>query len=112
MDSIHKSYPVGSLLLWRTRSRLKSERRLGVFELPEADPEYPLDYVLDGQQRLTSIFSTFQTDLQPADANPELWLPIFYDFEAEADAQESAFVCPAARSAATAHLPLGRTREP
>src|SRR5262249_10259637 len=45
-----------------------------------------------GQQRLTSIFATFQTDLEPAEANPEIWLPLYYDFDAAPDAQESSFV--------------------
>jgi hypothetical protein len=91
MDSLHKGYPVGSVLLWRTRTRLKTEKRLGVFELPPPDADYPIDYVLDGQQRLTSIFATFQTELAPAEANPEVWLPIYYDFEAAPDVQESSF---------------------
>ena len=30
------------------------------FELPGREPDYPLDYVLDGQQRITSIFGVFQ----------------------------------------------------
>ena len=34
MDSVYKHFPVGSLLLWRTKNRLKTERRLGVFESP------------------------------------------------------------------------------
>ena len=92
MDSLYKGFPVGSLLLWRTRHHLKTERRLGVFDLPPPDQDYPIDYVLDGQQRLTSVFSTFQTALEAGDPDPDTWLPIFYDFDAEADAQDSRFV--------------------
>jgi hypothetical protein len=92
MDSIFKGYPVGSLLLWRTQSRLTRENKLGVFELPPPDKDYPVDYVLDGQQRLTSMFSTFQTALEPGEADADAWLPIYYDFAAQADAQESRFV--------------------
>ena len=92
MDSIYKQYPVGSLLLWRTKHRLKTERKLGVFQLPPPDADYPVDYVLDGQQRLTSVFSTFQTTLKPTDSEADVWLPIYYDFLAEEDAQDSRFV--------------------
>lgn len=92
MDSLYKQFPVGSVLLWRTRHRLKTERNLGVFELPPPDKDYPVDYVLDGQQRLTTIFSTFQTSLPAESVDAELWLPIYYDFEAQSDAQESRFV--------------------
>jgi hypothetical protein len=92
MDSIFKEYPFGSILLWRTRTQLKTEKNLGNFELPEPEADYPIDYVLDGQQRITSIFSTFQTTLTPIKEDPEVWLPIFYDFDAQADAQDSQFV--------------------
>lgn len=91
MDSIHKEYPFGSILLWRTRTQLKTEKNLGTFELPDPEADYPIDYVLDGQQRITSIFSTFQTELTPKKEDPEVWLPIYYDFEANADAQDSQF---------------------
>ncbi|GAA5145876.1 DUF262 domain-containing protein [Pseudonocardia eucalypti] len=92
MDSLYKQYPVGSILLWRTGSRLKSENRLGAFELPPPQKDYPVDYVLDGQQRLTSVFTTFQRSLAPSSEDPDTWLPIYYDFAAEEDAQDSRFV--------------------
>ena len=92
MDSLYKQYPVGSLLLWRTSQRLKRENSLGAFQLPKPAKDYPIDYVLDGQQRLTSIFTTFQRSLTPAGEDPDVWLPIYYDFDAEEDAQESRFV--------------------
>ncbi len=96
MDSIYKQYPFGSILLWRTRTVLKTEKRLGGFELPDPEAEYPIDYVLDGQQRITSIFATFQTTLPEQPEDPAQWLPIYYDFEAQADAQDSKFVALAA----------------
>jgi uncharacterized protein with ParB-like and HNH nuclease domain len=65
MDSIYKNYPFGSLLFWRTKTQLPFERRLGHFELPQPIEDYPIDYVLDGQQRLTAIFTVFQTELSP-----------------------------------------------
>lgn len=48
MDSIYKGYPFGAVILWRTKNQLKGERDLGGFVLPERDPDYPIDYVLDG----------------------------------------------------------------
>lgn len=59
LDSIASNYPVGSLLLWRTKNSLAVERNIGAFKLPETDDMSPTDYVLDGQQRLTVIYSTF-----------------------------------------------------
>ena len=57
LDSIANNYPIGSLLLWRTKDKLTTERNIGDFRLPETDDMSPTDYVLDGQQRLTVIYS-------------------------------------------------------
>lgn len=92
MDSIYKGYPFGSILLWRTATVLNSEKKLGGLELPMPEKDYPIDYVLDGQQRITSLFATFQNNIAGADEDPEVWLPIYYDFEASEDAQDPQFV--------------------
>src|SRR3990172_5528987 len=67
MDSIYRGYPIGSLLLWRTKEQLTKEKDLGPFELPDPKADWPIDYVLDGQQRLTSIFGVFQTEFPPVE---------------------------------------------
>lgn len=90
LDSIYKGYPFGSLLFWRTKQQLAAERNLGTFTLPDPQSEYPIDYVLDGQQRLTSIFTVFQTELKPQ-PNPD-WMDIYFDLEAGDNPQDSAFV--------------------
>lgn len=45
MDSIFKKYPFGSVLFWRTNEKLRFDRKLGPFELPEPKADYPIDYV-------------------------------------------------------------------
>lgn len=90
MDSIYKRYPFGSLLFWRTKEKLKVERDLGPFQIPAPKEDYPVDYVLDGQQRITSIFGTFQTHLEPM--TTETWTDIYFDTEAEDNAQDTLFV--------------------
>ncbi|WP_437996884.1 DUF262 domain-containing protein [Sorangium sp. So ce185] len=89
MDSIYKQYPFGSLLFWRTKEQLKSERELGPFDLPAPTADYPIDYVLDGQQRITSIFGVFQNELPIA--RPELWRDVYFDLGATSNAQETQF---------------------
>jgi hypothetical protein len=89
IDSIYKSYPYGALLFWRTNATLKFERQLGPFQLPDPSSDYPIDYVLDGQQRVTSIYATFQTD-RDWDRNEE-WKDIYFDFTIEDAAQEPQF---------------------
>lgn len=89
MDSIYKGYPFGAIILWRTKEKLNSERDLGPFELPDRQPDYPVDYVLDGQQRLTSIFGVFQSELSAH--GDDSWTHIYFDMDATASFQESQF---------------------
>ncbi|MHB1685353.1 MAG: DUF262 domain-containing protein [Bacilli bacterium] len=63
LDSIYNDYPVGSILLWETNDDLPSSRNIGGFQIPEPRAELPYSYILDGQQRVTSIFATFCRDL-------------------------------------------------
>lgn len=90
MDSLYKGYPVGAVLLWRTREKLVNERNLGRFTLPEPTKDYPIEYVLDGQQRLTSIFSVFQTELIPED-DPN-WRDIYYIIGSDKKPQDQQFI--------------------
>lgn len=89
LDSIYKDFPIGTVILWKTDKRLNTEKNLGYFELPEPKKDYPVNYVLDGQQRLTSLFSVFQTNLEP---NSNEWIDIYFDLRANESVQESAFL--------------------
>ncbi|HTN58275.1 MAG TPA: DUF262 domain-containing protein [Protaetiibacter sp.] len=108
MDSIHKGYPFGALILWRTKEQLHIERDLGPFTLPEREPDFPIDYVLDGQQRLTSIFGVFQTEIAPNEGSDVSWTKVYYDFEAEKNLQESQFYAlPDDQVEPGRHFPIG-----
>jgi hypothetical protein len=67
LDSIYRGYPVGSLLLWSTKEALKHERNVGGFALPRTPEDYPVQYVLDGQQRLTTLYGVFNSDKETVD---------------------------------------------
>jgi hypothetical protein len=54
-DSISKNYPIGSVLLWRSREELKAERNIADLTIGQAGYDYPVNYLLDGQQRLSSV---------------------------------------------------------
>lgn len=55
LDSVAKNFPVGSVLLWQSRQELRSENRIGELDIELPRPDYPVNYLLDGQQRLSSI---------------------------------------------------------
>lgn len=106
MDSIYKGYPFGTIQLWRTRVKLTTEKSLGPFSIFQRDDQYPIDYVLDGQQRITSIFGVFQTDtvLPPEADNP---FRIYFDLQADANIQDSQFLVLAENAQDPArHFPL------
>ena len=60
MDSIVKGYPIGTFIFWRTKERLRTIRDIGNFSLPEPQDGEFIDFVLDGQQRLTSLFASLK----------------------------------------------------
>ena len=60
LDSIVKGYPIGTFILWKTHERLRSIRNLGGVSLPDTPKGDAVEYVLDGQQRLTSLFVTLK----------------------------------------------------
>lgn len=60
LDSIVKGYPIGTFIIWKTNERLRSIRNLGGVSLPETPKGDAVKYVLDGQQRLTSLFVTLK----------------------------------------------------
>ena len=55
LDSIYKGYPIGSILLWNTSEKLASERSITDLNISTEDVYYPTNYILDGQQRLSSL---------------------------------------------------------
>ncbi len=85
LDSITNNYPIGSILLWNTTERLKHTRNIAGYKIPDSDPEYPINYVLDGQQRLSSIYAVLSNEAEQDKTNiaynPDLDIfEIFYDF--------------------------------
>jgi hypothetical protein len=54
-DSVYKGYPIGSILLWFTNEKLASEHKIGDLEINQRAEEYPVNYLLDGQQRLSTL---------------------------------------------------------
>jgi hypothetical protein len=55
LDSVGRGYPIGSVLLWQSKQRLVSENRIADLEISGPRDEYPVNYLLDGQQRLSTI---------------------------------------------------------
>jgi hypothetical protein len=57
IDSIIKGFPIGTFIFWKTRDELRHVKNIGNAELPELKQGDSVSYVLDGQQRITSLFA-------------------------------------------------------
>jgi hypothetical protein len=80
LDSIAKNYPIGSVLLWQSYQELANERSIADLEIAEVRPGYPVNYLLDGQQRLSTICGALYW--QPGGDPKSLW-NIAYDLTSE-----------------------------
>ena len=86
LDSIISNFPIGSVLLWSSTEKLNHTRNIAGFLIPETSEEYPVNYVLDGQQRISSIYAVFSKDIEQDRAypkyNPSIDIfEIYYDFK-------------------------------
>jgi len=57
IDSILKGYPIGTFILWKTREALGTVKDIGNHRLPDTPKGDYAQYILDGQQRITSLYA-------------------------------------------------------
>ena len=60
LDSVLRRYPIGSLILWETKEKLHAEKEIGGLSLPPTPSGQCTTYVLDGQQRVTTLFAALR----------------------------------------------------
>lgn len=60
LDSIVKGYPIGTFILWKTNQRMAEVKEVGSISLPPTPDDRQVEYVLDGQQRMTSLFAAYR----------------------------------------------------
>lgn len=86
IDSILKGYPIGTFIFWRTNERLRAIRNIGNIKLIEPkDVEY-VNYVLDGQQRITSVFAALKgQQIERDNGKFEDFSKIYIDLDVDID---------------------------
>ncbi len=57
LDSILKGFPIGTFIIWETNEKFNEHRNIGEVDLPNTPSNKDTLYVLDGQQRITSLFA-------------------------------------------------------
>jgi hypothetical protein len=75
LDSVVRGYPVGSMLLWEVRDRVFKTAQPEELPFPIVAEKYPTYFVLDGLQRLSSLYGVFYYDGDPS--KPGLYNVVF-----------------------------------
>ena len=87
-DSIYKFYPLGSILIWKTDLKLQNHRQIGGHQITDTNfsrTEY--QYILDGQQRTTSLLTSLyggSIEGRP-DFNPLLYVDLSVPIDSDTD---------------------------
>lgn len=81
LDSIRNQYPIGNILLWNTDLIQEYHQKIGPIKITEQKNE-DASYVLDGQQRLTTLVSVLNFKIQTINVKPEDWIwQVCYDLK-------------------------------
>lgn len=77
-DSIYKFYPLGSILVWRTGTRLQNHREIGGHPLMGEPAGGEFQYLLDGQQRTTALLTSMYGGIIKGqeDRDPHLYVDL------------------------------------
>jgi hypothetical protein len=87
-DSIYKFYPLGSILIWKTDLKLQNHREIGGHQI--TDPNFSRNeyqYILDGQQRTTSLLTSLyggSIEGRP-NFNPSLYIDLTIPIDSDTD---------------------------
>ena len=84
IDSILKGFPIGTFILWKTKEQLRFVKEIGGQPLPPTPQGDYSEQVLDGQQRLTSLYAACNGLTVTRDERPDDFRNIFVDLDAEA----------------------------
>src|SRR5215217_2915990 len=82
LDSILRGYPIGTFILWKTKDSLRTVRNLGEAELPDTPAGDFVQYVLDGQQRLTSLYAAVKGLKVPRQERVDDFAEMYLDLSA------------------------------
>lgn len=80
LDSIYKEYPIGSFFIWEADKKYNLfYRNIAELDLPKPDSFSSIRYILDGQQRATSLYAA----IKGITVNGTDYSQICFDFDKE-----------------------------
>lgn len=88
-DSINRFYPIGSILIWKTGLKLQNHRTIGGHVIANDNHADSFQYILDGQQRTTSLLtSLYGGKIEgKGDFEPTLYVDLTIEDQDEIDDQ-------------------------
>lgn len=92
IDSILKGFPIGTFIFWKTKEELRSYKEVGNHKLPETPTGDYAQYILDGQQRITSLYAIRKGIRLTKDGKEIDYKDIFIDLDYDAERDEQIVV--------------------
>ncbi|UPJ42864.1 DUF262 domain-containing protein [Bradyrhizobium sp. 40] len=80
LDSVAEGFPIGSLLLWGVDNKMLRIAPTDMTSFPNVPEHYPTSYILDGMQRLSTLYGVFNFGVSTNDPR----FDVFYDLEGKA----------------------------
>lgn len=93
IDSIIRGYPIGAFIFWKTKERLRHIKNIGNVSLPEPDKTDYISYILDGQQRITSLYAMRAGIIYTTENGIEInYKDIYIDLEVDINSEKDIVV--------------------
>lgn len=92
IDSIIKGFPIGTFILWKTKEELRVMRNIGNVALPDPPKGDAIQYVLDGQQRITSLYAVRKGIVLKKDGQEVDYSQISIDLSIDPDSDDRVVV--------------------
>ncbi len=83
IDSLLRGFPIGTFILWKTKEGLRTVRNIGDIDFPPTQAGDYTQYVLDGQQRLTSIFAILHGAKLNRDGKEDDFSQLYIDLDTD-----------------------------
>ena len=91
IDSILKGFPIGTFIFWKTKDGLRSYKEVGNHKLPSTPKGDYVQYILDGQQRITSLYAIRKGIRITKDGKEHDYKDIFINLDFEPENDEPAY---------------------
>ncbi len=92
IDSLLKGFPIGTFIFWKTKEELRSYKEVGNHKLPETPKGDYAEYILDGQQRIKSLYAIRKGIRLTKDGKEIDYKDIFIDLDYNAEKDEQIVV--------------------